>query len=117
MKIVKMRNDPITPEFLKFRADVTKNAGYSKPRWIEFSETLLERGYILKIYEAKRTVSKYITISNDKGKSFKVRFSNHLPIKARELEGDCDYFVGVTNLRTTNYRMALMAVNEFFGAP
>lgn len=109
-----MHNAPITPEFLEFRAKVTKKAGYSKPRWIEFSEILLQAGYELKIYEAKSTVSKYITVYNKKGVGFKVRFSNHLPIKSKELEGDCDFFVGVTNLRTTNYRMALMAVNNFF---
>lgn len=89
-------------------------AGYEDtPKWITFCETLLTDGYTLSLYEAKKTYSKYITVIRGQ-KQFKVRFSNHKPILYRELRGDCDFFVGVTNLKTTNTAMALAAVRSFF---
>lgn len=87
--------------------------GYPKAKWIEFSEILLKEDYELYIYEARKTFSKYITVMKD-DKKFKVRFSNHKPIAHRELSNDCDFFVGVTNLKVTNTNMALKAVMEFF---
>jgi hypothetical protein len=48
------------------------------------------------------------------GKQFKVRFSNHKPIHARELRGDCDFFVGHTNLTVTHTAQAIHTVRNHF---
>lgn len=44
----------------------------------------------------------------------RVRFSNHKPIERREDAGDCDFFVGVANRKTTTTAQALEAVRWFF---
>ena len=112
----KAKNKNVTIGYLRHRAKLLKEAGYSKSRWIEFCEKVLELGLTMRLYEARRTVSKYITIKdpNDFSRSFKVRFSNHRPIKHRETSGDCDFFVGVTNLGTTTTEDAFSAVVKFF---
>jgi len=112
-KLRKMTNQYLTPCILKKKWKMFEGMGYPKAKWIEFSEILLKEGYKLHIYEARRTFSKYITVTKG-DKKFKVRFSNHKPIKHRELSGDCDFFVGVTNLGVSNTQMALNAVREVF---
>jgi hypothetical protein len=106
----------VTPQFLAARAERSTSRGYTKQKWVEFCETLLSEGYSLKIYEARRTVSKYITVSRKGRASFKVRFSNHRPIADREDRGDCDFFVGVTNRTVTTTAQALDAVRAHFSA-
>lgn len=91
----------------------SRRLGYEKQKWVFFCETLLERGYEMTLYEARQTVSKYITVRKD-GKTFKVRFSDHKPIAHREANGDCDFFVGRTNLGISNTHNALHAVESFF---
>ena len=103
----------VTLEFLQERAERSMAAGYTKQKWIEFCETLLAEGYEIRLYEARQTVSKYVTVSRD-GHSFKVRFSNHKPIARREDAGDRDFFVGVANRKTTTTAQALEAVRWFF---
>jgi hypothetical protein len=111
----KADNMKITKEYLEKRAKFSTNLGYTKQKWIEFCEVLLSEGYSLTLYEAKQTYSKYITVHNKHHtKAFKVRFSNHKPIEAKELAGSCDFFVGVTNLTVTNTNMALDAVRKHF---
>jgi len=86
---------------------------YGKAKWIIFAEELLKSGYKVSLYEAKTTVSKHLTV--EKGnKKFKVRFSNHRPNMRKELENDCDYFVGVTNFQVHTTEDALIAVNNYF---
>lgn len=82
--------------------------------WIRFCDFMLDKGFKVELYEAQRTNSKYVTVSKG-AKSFKVRFSNHKPILQRELNGDCDFFVGVNNTHTTTTRDAAVAVREYFG--
>jgi hypothetical protein len=74
----------------------------------------MSAGFTLTLYEARHTLSKYVTVSDGQSE-YKVRFSNHRPNKGRELNGDCDFFVGVTHTgwRTTDH--ALEAVAEHFG--
>ena len=108
----KLTNQKITPGILKSKT----SAKYGKAKWIIFSEKLLEKGYTLYLYEARKTVSKYITVRKD-GREFKVRFSNHKPIKERELWGDCDFFVGLTHLGCTTTQDALLAVERYFNKP
>lgn len=114
----KMNDRYLTADYLASRAHGLAAAGYSKPKWIRFCEVLLAEGYEVWGYEARQTVSKYITVGYPGNRCrFKVRFSNHKPIKERELQGDCDFFVGITNLRTTHSRQALDAVRAYFNRP
>ena len=103
----------VTQQFLSSRWPA--GSIYPKQKWVEFCETLLREGYVLSLYEARQTYSKYITVRKAGRSPFKVRFSNHKPIQSRELAGDCDFFVGVTNLGVTNTAMALQAVRRHFG--
>ena len=109
----KATNIAVTLDFLKQRSDRAVASGYEKQKWVTFCETLIARGFHLSIYEARKTVSKYITVSKS-GRHFKVRFSNHKPIKGRELSGDCDFFVGWTHTGKRTTEDALVAVDEFF---
>jgi hypothetical protein len=110
----KATNIRVSQAFLDDRAKRAMAKGFEKQKWIEFCETLLGQGFDLSLYEARRTASKYITVRKG-ALAYKVRFSNHKPNKGRELEGDCDFFVGRTHtgIRTTSD--CLRAVREFFG--
>ena len=110
----KATNIAVTAPFLEQRAERSTSKGYAKQKWVMFCETLLSEGYKLSIYEARKTFSKYITVKGSGGKPFKVRFSNHRPIAERERAGDCDFFVGVTNLTVTTTDHALAAVRAHF---
>ena len=83
----------ITNKYLTFDLLKQKTSKkYGKAKWIIFAEELLHKGFKISLYEARRTFSKYLTVEKD-GKYFKVRFSNHKPIKERELNNDCNFFV------------------------
>lgn len=116
-KVYKLIDEEVTPQLLAHRVRVHSASGYPKAKWIRFCEVLLAEGYTLTIYEARRTVSKYITVNYPGGTPYKVRFSNHRPIMEREAAGDCDFFVGRTNLTITHSRQALDAVRKHFGRP
>lgn len=109
---MKIKHKKITSELLKSKI----SERYGKAKWIIFCETLLNEGYTLYLYEANKTFSKYITVCQ-KGKTFKVRFSNHRPSYAKEFENDSDFYVGVSNFGTTTTEDALKAVKEFFNKP
>lgn len=113
----KATNRVINQDFLNHRVSRAKEAGFGKQKWVEFCEELIRRGYVCQLYEARRTVSKYITVKrpDDHSRSFKVRFSNHKPIRYREEAGDCDFFVGMTHLGVSTTQQALKATLEFFG--
>lgn len=112
---MKANNDIVTSDFLGYRSQRVEKKGFQKPRWIYFCEALLAKGYVLELYEARKTVSKYVTVKKEGFPSFKVRFSNHKPIPHREIAGDCDFFVGHTNLTITNTEQAFRAVAKHFG--
>lgn len=112
----KATNVRITAEFLEERVSRVVAAGYAKQKWIMFCEQMLQRGYSLSIYEARRTVSKYITVKKGK-RTFRVRFSNHKPIKNRELAQDCNFFVGWTHTGVRTTEQAIEAVDAFFAEP
>lgn len=116
MTFNKARNQILNGDFLKQRENLAASCGFVTPKWVIFSKILMEEGFSVSLYEAKKTPSKYITVMR-KGvmKCVKVRFSNHKPIHARELSGDCDFFVGVTNLGTTNTDDAIKFVRREFG--
>lgn len=113
----KATNMLVTREFLKQRADASLAKGYTqRQKWVQFCERMMEEGLICSLYEARQTVSKYITVRrrDDYSRSFKVRFSNHKPIKHREEAGDCDFFVGYTNLGIQTTDQAITAAFRFF---
>lgn len=105
----KIKHEYLTPEILQLKT----SRKFGKQKWIIFAEELLEKGFKVSLYEARKTFSKYLTV--EKGnKKFKVRFSNHRPNIHKELENDCDYFVGVTNFEVHTTKDALIAVNNYF---
>lgn len=108
--MTKATNIKINHNFLKNRV----SRQFGKQKWIEFCEVMLDKGFTITLYEARQTVSKYITVNNGHGKTFKVRFSNHAPIKYRELNDDCDYFVGRTHTGTRTTQMAIARVLSYF---
>ena len=104
---------PVTPNLIAHRKELAQDGGYPTPKWIEFSETLLNEGYTVEVYYAQQTVSKYVTVSKG-GRDFLVRFSNHPPNVRREANADCDFFVGKTNFTWTTTKDALAAVRKHF---
>ena len=113
----KLTDAQVTPGILAHRTNGLAAQGFPKPKWIRFCEVLLAEGYTLTIYEARQTASKYITVSYAGVGAFKVRFSNHKPIANRELAGDCDFFVGITNFTRTHSLQAVQAVRAHFKRP
>jgi hypothetical protein len=113
---MKRKHKKLTAEYLANRSFNTVRAGYTEPKWILFSKKLMAEGFVIRLYEARKTVSKYITVIKPGSylKPFKVRFSNHAPIRYHEENGDCDFFVGRTHLNTTTTSDAIMAVFEYF---
>lgn len=111
--MTKANNQFIDQKFLDKRRIAAEKNGYPKAKWILFCEIMLNEGHQIKLYEARETVSKYVTVIRN-GMQFKVRFSNHRPIKQRELDGDCDFFVGVTHLGCTTTQDACDAVRSHF---
>jgi hypothetical protein len=111
---MKLTNETVTKEYIAKRHAAYVARGFpDKAKWMIFCEMMLDRGYGVKVYEARKTVSKYITVIYNE-KEFKVRFSNHRPICAREINGDCDFFVGRTNLGVSTTAHAIVAVDRFF---
>lgn len=113
----KARNRNINYDFLRSRVQYLQSNGWDKSKWILFCEEILSFGLVCELYEARQTRSKYITVRlpDDYSRSYKVRFSDHKPIKYRESAGDCDFFVGVTNFKTTTTQQAITETLKFFG--
>jgi hypothetical protein len=110
----KATNIPVDRAYLALRHEKSRRAGFlRKAKWIEFCEAMLARGYRVSLYEARRTVSKYLTVQCRR-RSFKVRFSNHAPV--REAAGDCDLFVGLYDFGTTTDQ-AIEATVAHLGEP
>ena len=61
-------NQYITEDFLKSRENVDKPI----QKWILFCRYFMGKGYKIRLYEARKTVSKYITLIKD-GKSWQKR--------------------------------------------
>lgn len=110
----KARNKLLTADYLDTRESGCHGKGFKTPKWIVFSRVLMRRGFVVYLYEAQFTVSKYLNVTK-RAKSFKVRFSDHAPIPEREAAKDCDFFVGHTNFGKTNTNDALRALLIYFG--
>lgn len=102
----------VSKSFLQRRAEMSMELGFSKQKWIVFCEYFMDKGFKISMYEARRTVSKYITIHFGE-QEFKVRFSNHKPIYNREVKGDCDFFVGRTHTGVRTTDDAIRAVEKW----
>lgn len=111
----KATHETITMDELRRREKWSWYLGFPTPRYVDFCRTAIRMGLKVTLYEARSTVSKYVTLTDDRGRSLKVRFSNHKPIHHRELAGDCDIFVGVTNLGVTTTLDAIKKVEAWIG--
>ena len=86
----------LTHEYLDSLKPHYLENGYDVPKWIIFSETLLDWGCSVSLLRAKTTYSKYLFVKKGK-EEIKVRFSNHKASFKQEANGDSDYYVGVGN--------------------
>jgi hypothetical protein len=77
---------------------------YPTPKYLLFIKQMIDSGWMVKLYKAG--VSKYVFLikGND---IFKIRFSNHLPLYYKEVESDCDYYVGVSHLQCSTTEQIL----------
>lgn len=67
---------------------------YPTPKYLLFIKRFLEEGWEVKVYVAK--VSKYVFVIRE-GEIYKIRFSNHKPLYHKQMENDCDFYVGVSH--------------------
>lgn len=112
----KQVNTEVTEEFLTARYQRAKRKGFNEmAKWISFCKVMLHYGLTVNLYEAKKTKSKYLTVSDGK-RSYKVRFSDHKPIEQKEKNKDCDFFVGISNFKVTTTDMAISATLRFFAS-
>jgi len=95
MKTIKGK---VSLELLRSYKRKAEQRDYGVPKWLQFALHFAEqygvkRDVKVSLYSARKTYSKYVTISAN-GENVKVRFSNHKPNFEKELNNDCDYFVG-----------------------
>jgi len=67
---------------------------FPKPKYLLFIDEMLKNGWRVKLHQVK--VSKYLFVTKD-DEIYKIRFSNHKPLYEREIENDCDYYVGISH--------------------
>ncbi len=104
----------VTKKFLEDKTPKVKH--FTTPKWVEFCLYFIDcPGITISYYEAKKTASKYIILHKN-NQQFKVRFSNHKPIKLREKRGDCDFFVGVNNLSVSTTIDAIKATERWINS-
>jgi hypothetical protein len=74
------------------------NTKYEAPKYLRFILRMLREGWGVRLYiPGSSKTSKYVFVS--KGEEiYKIRFSNHKPIINRELDNDCDFYAGISNL-------------------
>ena len=83
---------------------------YPTPKYLLFIKQMLESGWRVKLYVANQ-VSKYVFII--KGDDvFKIRFSNHKPKFWKEIESDCDFYVGVSHTQISTTDQILKWINN-----
>ena len=61
-------------------------------------KTMIENGWECRVYKVR--ISKYVFITKG-DEIYKIRFSNHKPIYYKELENDCDFYVGVSHTQVS----------------
>jgi hypothetical protein len=104
----------LTQEYLEDLKPYYERSGYSIPKWIIFSEKMLELGFKVDLHKAKTTVSKYIYITRGL-KKYKIRFSNHKANRNAELSDDCDFYVGIGNRGTITTEYLIEHIKKLEG--
>ena len=104
-----MKPKKLTVKYLEALKPSYAKSGYTTPKWITFSEALLQAGWKVELKRSKTTFSKYIYI-NKGDRSFKIRFSNHKPNKGQQETNDCDFYVGISNGQVITTEMVLKKV-------
>lgn len=97
------------------KIDEYKISLYPCPKWLIFCKLFIDEGFDVRVYFAKKTVSKYCYIRLGK-KCYKVRFSNHSPSDRKVITGDCDFFVGRTRYGITSTEDAIFSTRKFFSS-
>ena len=110
-----LNQELVDMDYLNERKRRLTARGFPVSRWIVLVESLMALGLQVTVYEPPTTHSKYIrAYVHLEGPCFKIRVSDHKPVFAKEALGDCDFFVGVTNLGVTSIRDAEQAVIRHF---
>ena len=81
---------------------------YPTPKYLSFMLEMCLQGWEVKLYTA--TVSKYIFLTK-KDIVYKIRFSNHKPIYSRQMENDCDYYVGISHKNSFTTEQIIEKIN------
>lgn len=89
------------------------NPRFSPPKYLHFIKDLLKDGWRVKLYTAG--VSKYVFVYKviaGEDIVYKIRFSNHKPIYEKEIENDCDFYVGISNTQACRTEDILKIIRE-----
>lgn len=86
---------------------------YEAPKYLKFILRMLREGWRVKLYIPRGSkISKYVFVYNDVV-IYKIRFSNHKPIIQRELDNDCDFYAGISNMHVmTTETIAKIILNK-----
>jgi len=72
---------------------------FGAPKYLRFNLRMLREGWRVRLYVPKSSnISKYVFVYKGE-RIYKIRFSNHKPIIKRELDNDCDFYAGISNLK------------------
>lgn len=108
------QGDPVTPELIARKVTPEYLDRWGKPKWAQFCETLLEEGFRVFLYMARRTNSKYVYVSKASGVWLKIRFSDHKANLNQEKGSDSDYYVGRGNFGAITTGQVLQEVRNYF---
>lgn len=108
-----IQGNKVSEEWISEYEKKVHDKGWPTSKWIEFVRYFMKQGFDVWVYCSRKTLSKYVTLVKGR-KTFKVRFSNHMPIKHLEMRGSCDFFVVVTNLGCWTTEQATEAACAFF---
>jgi len=64
-----------------------------KPKWVLFCEELLNKGYVVVLYQSHKTNSKYITLIKN-NKMLKIRYADHVPNYTHYCNSEIKLYVG-----------------------
>lgn len=115
-RFTKFNGEAVTLRDIRKRAAHFEAMSYPLARWMLFCETMLNIGYKVSVKETPHTHSKYVKVHGPGDTDYLVRFSDHKPSRRRELNEDCDFFVGVTHTGTRTTAQAIRAVEACFNA-
>jgi hypothetical protein len=107
-----MNMTSITKKYLDYLVECYAKKGWNvPPKWIKFCYVMLENNWIISLYRAQTTRSKYIYIKKNK-RNYKIRFSDHKANFHQETKNDCDYYVGVGNYGVITTEQLIEQLNK-----